>query len=234
MWVPGKAGGRAGRTGPTCGYAGLECCAGDECYGDRTTCDANNECVSCGEVGEICCQELATRSMGPGEQAGRCISSRDVCGSDGLCVDCGGEGEACCANSRCDGDGCCVGGVCVTNGTSCGDGLGTCTDGVCANCGAAEGDPCCEGSCGPDLGCNDSGICVCGGEGEVCCGTTCDASDLGCFRYICQPGTTECPATAPSQGEACDYLGTDLCRYPGSDPFVWDCLCMPHGWSCAA
>jgi hypothetical protein len=219
---------------PTCGYVDQACCTGDVCHVNATVCSADDQCVVCGDTDQACCKELDTRTLSAGEQDGMCTSHYPVCGVDGLCLACGKDGEACCANSRCL-DGCCAGGVCGTNGTSCGENLGTCTDGVCANCGAEEGAPCCDGSCGPYLACHADGICACGSEGEICCDSAskCDAG-LDCIGYVCQSGgTTECPATAPLQGDSCDYVGTEICKYPGSAPFVYNCLCEPYGWSCA-
>jgi hypothetical protein len=80
--------------------------------------------------------------------------------------------------------------------------------------------------------CSTDGRCVaCGGEGEICCGTACDDDGFGCFAYICQPGSDQCPEYRPSSGASCDYLGTDYCAYPQGLSNVL-CQCSPDGWHC--
>lgn len=123
---------------------------------------------------------------------------------------CGQPGMPCCDDKGCNGDGCCVSGICMAAGGTCvGLGGGICNAGACGACGGA-GMPCCgAGVCtAPATTCNAGTCAKCGDLGLPCCAGSgsgnCHAPNTICASNVCQacgtPGIACCPGnhcTAP-------------------------------------
>ena len=176
-----------------CGGPGLPCCtstAGLVCTSPGTVCRGGT-CAKCGDQGTGCCTTVA------GE--GACNSADLMCGN-GLCQKCGITGGPCCADNTCQ-SGCCYGGTCIGEATSCGLGNGACSAGRCTGCGSAA-QPCCGNLCYDQLLCLGNACISCGGPGEACCpaGTS----------PQCQAGSACTGAGAAALCARCGTLG-DIC-----------------------
>lgn len=136
---------------------------------------------------------------------------------------CGGPGQACCAGDRCS-SGCCVSGLCLANGTSCGANAGTCMADACSGCGAL-GESCCPGrTCGGGAACGAGNTCVaCGGENQRCC------ADSQCAAGSCIGAGGTSPGVCRL---GCGAAGEMCCPSGGIDlPFV-DTFLSNNGGIC--
>lgn len=192
---------------------------------------------ACGDVGERCCPELGTCSVGR-----RC--------EDDVCCAVPGGGVRCTSPDDCCGDSDCVGGACcVLQGSSCRSSAECCGDLLCEggrcvlpmdDCGR-DGGPCCAGG-----ECRSGSVCVagrcetCGGDGEVCCappsecaaGLTCRSGRCGAPDPSCGGAGQPCCAGDRCEGALACMAGT--CAMPATECAYADCAeCTRHypcGW----
>lgn len=196
----------------------------------------------CGQPGEPCCAGANACTGGGCCNAGTCAArgASPTIGSvclDGTLVACGGGGgpnnQPCCQSSQCS-NRCCVDGLCIRQGSTCGGtpSLGTCGGGSsCGTCGG-DGQPCCTGAPG-GVGeaanfCTTSGeacdpatgkCATCGGNNHPCCdGVWCGGN--GCCDQTakkCVPNTATCGGgqgtctNGACQGGACGGMGEPCC-----------------------
>ena len=162
---------------------------------------------------------------------------------------CGGPGLRCCpplygfGNGSCA-DACCLGGICIEVGSTCGGGFGTCErdafgSPACTVCGDVD-QPCCDPTgvtCPGPVGdpgdpppgrytCGADGLCVeCGDTGQPCCGTVCYGGGC-CTEAGCIADTMSCGGSLGTchtrECDDCGHLGQSCCDgigcYPRSPP----------------
>jgi hypothetical protein len=128
------------------------------------------------------------------------------------CVSCGQAGSRCCQGNQCAGNACCYDGFCVGETLTCvgkygaaaGSG-GQCKAGHCSDCGG-EGQPCCGSTCEPGRVCEKKVCSACGQPGQPCCGSS-QGGDPCAAGAVCLDGDTCYACGGPDQpccsGERC-------------------------------
>lgn len=201
--------------GPTCGLAGLPCCANGTCADPSLACDRSYVCAPCGGPGQVCCDNqpscVAPNTCAVGA-AYRCDCTSTT---NTACAGCGTPGHRCCSTSpQCSSDS-----VCGSDGLN----------DVCFACGG-PGQACCPGSTCAAGGCCFNGSCVADGHAcrlptsgfGICSGGVCGCGKVG--QRCCPRWTTEGPGSV-----ACSKSDT-VCR--GSEPSDTCVHCGDVGETC--